>query len=574
MIEISFARRAEAPDRAAAGRRIQVATAFADVLRRRLAVVLACVALLLGAIAPAFGADDAADKAGATGSVGSVATVSVDGKTIFRVAGVSAFPARERARAVEGRIKAFAGQASRSVDEIMLLEEGDRSIISHGTTTLVILFEADARLEGVERPVLAQVITERIKQVVSDYRHERSTAYLGDKAVFTVLATMLLVVALWASRWLIRRLTIRLENRYKSSLRGLRIDSFEIIQQEHLWTLLRSATTALWGVLALLFLYTYLEEVLSQLPWTRGIARELVKLVVDPLETMGAAAFGYLPSLAFLVILFLLVRYLLKLTQFFFIGVSRGTVKLVGFEPEWAMPTYSLIRVAIVAFSLVIAFPYMPGSSSDAFKGISVFIGVLLSIGSSTIIGNTMAGYSLLYRGAFRIGDRVKIGANVGDIIAIRQQVTQLRTPKNEIIVIPNSMILNSEIVNFSTMAREGQLLMHTSITIGYDTPWRQVEAMMLEAARRTDGLLTDPPPFVLENSLDDFYVAYELNACYKDADKAPALYAAVHRNILDVFNESGVQIMSPHFIAQPEAAVLVPRDQWYAAPAKAPEAP
>jgi len=273
---------------------------------------------------------------------------------------------------------------------------------------------------------------------------------------------------------------------------------------------------------------------------------------------MGRAILSFVPNLALLVILFVLVRYFLRLAQLFFISVERGSVHLAGFEREWSMPTFGLIRFGVWAFALVIAFPYLPGSSSEAFKGVSVFIGVLVSIGSSSIISNTLAGYSLLYRRAFRVGDRVKIGAHLGDIVAVRQQVTLLRTPKNEDVLIPNSTILGSEVINYSTQAREGRLLLHTSVTIGYDTSWRQVEALLLEAARRTRGVPLEPPPFVFERSLDDFYVEYELNVCCDDAAAMPHLHSALHRNILDAFNERGVQIMSPHFETQPSRPVVV----------------
>ena len=504
----------------------------------------------------------------------SVASVNIDGRELFRVVGVSSFPASKRANGIADTVRKFASDHARSVDEIAVIDEGDRTAFVFGPDAKFLFFDADAALENVDRKILVQVVDQKIREVVHQYRVERGREYLLSKAGFAAVASVVILLVLWGARKGLRKLAAALETRYRASVRGLRIDTFHIIEEEQLWVLMRSGFLTLWWILALVCAYIYLEQVLSKFPWTRGFAHQLVTLVIDPLETMGKAFLDYIPDLIFLVVLALLARYVLKLTRFFFLGIARGSVKMASFEPEWSMPTYNLLRIGIVAFTLVMAFPYMPGSSSDAFKGISVFLGVLLSIGSSTMIGNIMAGYSLLYRRAFRVGDRVKIGAHVGDIVVVRQQVTHLRTPKNEEIIIPNSMILNTEIVNFSTMAREGRLLLHSSVTIGYDTPWRQVEAMLIEAARRTDGLLKDPEPFVLERSLDDYYVNYEINAFCDNAARTPALYAAMHRNILDVFNEYGVQIMSPNFVAQPEGAVLVPKDQWYAAPAKAPGAP
>ncbi|MDA0236752.1 MAG: mechanosensitive ion channel, partial [Proteobacteria bacterium] len=211
----------------------------------------------------------------------------------------------------------------------------------------------------------------------------------------------------------------------------------------------------------------------------------------------------------------------------------------------------------------------IPGSDSDAFKGMSLLLGVIVSLGSSSVIGNIIAGYTMTYRRVFKLGDRVRIGEYIGDIHEARLLVTHLRTLKNEIVAIPNSMILGSEVVNYSKLAGKMGLILHTNVGIGYETPWRQVEAMLLEAAARTPGLLREPPPFVMHQKLGDFCVDYEINAYCKDAHAMYGLYNALHRNILDVFNEYGVQIMTPAYEGDPDEPKLVPRERWYAAPAQ-----
>jgi small-conductance mechanosensitive channel len=217
----------------------------------------------------------------------------------------------------------------------------------------------------------------------------------------------------------------------------------------------------------------------------------------------------------------------------------------------------------------VIAYPYIPGSESDAFKGVSIFLGVLLSIGSSSFVSNIIAGYAITYRRLFKVGHRVRVGDTVGDVVAMRLQVTHLRSLKNEEVIIPNSEILNSSVTNYSSFADADGVILHTTVGIGYETPWRQVEAMLLMAAERTDGLLHEPKPFVLQTGLGDFCISYEINAYCDDARRMPALYAAMHRSILDVFNEYGVQIMTPAYERDPEQPKLVPPEQWYAAPAE-----
>jgi small-conductance mechanosensitive channel len=218
---------------------------------------------------------------------------------------------------------------------------------------------------------------------------------------------------------------------------------------------------------------------------------------------------------------------------------------------------------------VVIAFPYIPGSSSLAFKGVSVFVGVLFSLGSQSAISNLIAGLALTYRRSFRVGDRVRIADITGDVLESKLRVTTLRTIKNEEIIIPNSLILNSHVINYSAEALERGLILHTTVSIGYDTPWRQVHAMLLMAARKTPGLLDEPEPFVLQKSLDDFYITYELNVYTDKPEKMAGLYSELHQNILDVFNEYGVQIMSPNYKADRAEPAIVPKERWYAPPAK-----
>jgi small-conductance mechanosensitive channel len=225
----------------------------------------------------------------------------------------------------------------------------------------------------------------------------------------------------------------------------------------------------------------------------------------------------------------------------------------------------------VVAFALVVAYPYIPGSESAAFKGVSIFLGVVFSLGSTSIISNLIAGYALTYRRAFRVGDRVKIGDVIGDVTDVRLQVTHLRTAKNEAVIVPNSVILNSEVTNYSTFAKTSGLILHTTVGIGYEVPWRQVEAMLLEAAARTPGILETPAPFVLQRGLGDFSVVYEVNVGCHDPRNMWLLYNDLHRSIQDVFNEHGVQIMTPAYEADPQEPKVVPKERWFAAPARPP---
>ncbi len=297
-------------------------------------------------------------------------------------------------------------------------------------------------------------------------------------------------------------------------------------------------------------------------------------MVAVPLRFLMDGAISVVPKLVFLGVLVVATRYILKIVRLFFDAVASSTVTFRSFHPEWAAPTYRLARILVIAFAVVVAYPYVPGSHTEAFKGVTLFIGVIFSLGSSSLIGNLVAGYSMTYRRAFRPGDYVKIGQHVGTVESIRLLVTHVQTPKREEVVIPNSQILAADVVNYSTLARKGGLILHTTVGIGYETPWRQVEAMLLEAASRTSGVLKEPRPFALQTALGDFAVTYELNVYTDTPALMPQHYAALRRNILDVFNEYEVQIMTPAYEGDPAHPKVVPPSHWYDAPAIAPPAP
>ena len=322
----------------------------------------------------------------------------------------------------------------------------------------------------------------------------------------------------------------------------------------------------------LAILYTYIHLGLSFFPWTRSFANQLFDYVLVPLQIIGQAIASQIPNLIFLAIIILITWYVLKLIRVFFNQIEKGTLTFKGFYPEWAQPTYRIGRLLVIAFAAVVAFPYIPGSESSAFKGISIFLGVLFSLGSTSFIASILAGYALIYRRVFKIGDRVKIADFVGDVVETKLQVTHLHTVKNEVIIVPNSMIVNGHVINYSSLAREKGLILHTSVTIGYDAPWRQVHALLLMAAERTQGLLREPAPFVLQTSLDDFYVSYELNAYTDNPQAMVPIYSELHKNIQDAFNEYGVQIMSPSYRFDPERPKVVPKEKWYAPPAQPPD--
>lgn len=499
------------------------------------------------------------------------AAVEIDGNVLFRVHGVSAFPAEKRAAAIIGRIEALAADASVPADAVQPVEVENGTAVVAGNQRVMLVTEADGRLEATDHKVLAHFIVLNIRRAIADYRQARSQEALINSVVRGIVATVifasLVAFVIRLSRWL----HAELEQRYRQRIRSLGIQSFQLVRSERIWDAARRGLDGIRTLVLILIGFIYLQYLLGLLPWTRGRAHRLLEYVLGPLANMGWGIVNEIPAVMFLALLFLATRYLLKLIHLYFGAIERGQVKFSGFPQEWAAPTYKLLRVGIIVFAVVVAYPYIPGSETGAFKGISIFIGVIISLGSSSAIANLVAGYVLVYRLAFKVGDRVKIGDTIGEVREMRLQATYLKTIKNEEVIVPNSTILNQEVVNYSTLARSAGLILHTTVGIGYEIPWRQVEAMLLLAAERTPGLMKEPPPFILQRALGDFAVTYELNVYCDNAQAMEHIYTDLHRNVLDLFNEYDVQIMTPAYERDPAERKVVPKEQWFSAPAKGP---
>jgi small-conductance mechanosensitive channel len=536
------------------------------------------LAVWLAITSPLVGADQAAEKASEAAARSQppieLADVVVDGRLVMTVRGTASFPAARRAAEIKQRIIAAARDDRIAPDSVTVRVEDDRIVLLAGDRPLLDLFDADAEVERLPIDLLAEGSQARIQEIIAAYRHDRSSEVLLKKAAYglaaVLLAAVLIVVFAKASRALAKLLDRRLQEQIKT----LEQKSARLIRSRNLTTVLRALTQLVFLGLVGLTLYVSTQFVLGLFPWTRELADWLFGLILNPLTDIGLGLLGVIPDLIRLAILFLITRYLLRTIRTFFRGVDNGSIKLASFDRDLALPTYRLVRLGIILFAIVMAYPYIPGSDSAAFKGLSVLAGLIISLGSQSVIGNIIAGYSLLYRRPFKIGDRIKLGDTVGTVTELRVLTTRLRSLKNEEVVIPNTTVLNGEVVNYSTLAREQGLILHTTVGIGYETPWRQVEAMLKEAAGRTGGLLDKPKPFVLQKELGDFAVTYEINAHCNDANNMAQIYSALHRNILDVFNEYGVAIMTPSYIADPDEPKLVPKDQWYSAPATPPSAP
>jgi small-conductance mechanosensitive channel len=497
------------------------------------------------------------------------APVVIDGTELFNVRGVSSYPAQHRAEVIAGRIRDVARDRAFRPEALQLADFENETRIVAGDRAVMTVFDADGSVEGIDRQLFAEVVRMKIADAITAYRAARTREALLAAAWRAALATALGVVALFVLRGLLRLTRARIERRYQERLQATSERRFEVMREGRLWGLVDAAHRfAAWAsILFLIFLY--LRYTLALFPWTRGIALQLGAWVLAPVTRLAQAFVDVLPNLFFLGVLYVLTRWAIRLIRVFFAAVGRGDVDLKSFHPEWAEPTYKLVRLLVLVLAVVIAYPYIPGSDSLAFKSISVFAGILFSLGSSSAISNVIAGYILIYRRVFKVGDVVTIGDVFGRVTDVRLQVTTLRTIKNEEIIVPNSSIVASDVVNHSTLCAEDGLILHTTVGIGYNTPWQQVEAMLIEAAARTPGIKTEPKPFVLQLALGDFAVTHQINVYCDTARTMTVTRAALHRNILDVFNEYGIQIMTPAYEGDTEQPKVVPPDQWYRAPAR-----
>lgn len=297
-------------------------------------------------------------------------------------------------------------------------------------------------------------------------------------------------------------------------------------------------------------LYLSFTLVFEQFTFTAAWSQVLWGYIVAPMREMYGQAVGYLPNFFTIVFLLVAVRYILKLVRFIFYETEQGAIDLPGFHPEWAEPTYQIVRFLIFVFTAVVIFPYLPGSQSPFFQGISVFVGVLFSFGSSSAISNIVSGTVLTYMRPFKRGDVVRIGDTTGEVIDKGMLVTRVRTPKNVDVTIPNSAVLNGQIVNYSSLAAGPGLILNTTVTIGYNVPWKIVHTLLTDAAKRCEGILAEPEPFVLQTSLNDSHISYELNAYTATPLLMPRHYSDLHRNIQETFAAAGVEIMSPLYAA------------------------
>ena len=471
--------------------------------------------------------------------------------TLFFVYGkLGPFSPRERAALIADKVRRLEADVNFRPDSLRLYPAEQTMDLMYGELVVQSISEADARWAGIPRDALARQYRARIVQAVGQYRQAHGLTNILKEVglVLLVLVTFYFVVRL-VNRlfgWVRAKLLLK----ETTWFRAVRLNNYELFTPRRGLDAALLLLNVLRWVLIFLIISLVLPLLFSIFPGTQGVADTLLGYVLTPLKKIALSLWDFLPNLITIVVIVAVFRYVLRGVHFLKEEIRLGRLTIEGFYPDWANPTYQIVRVLVFAFLLVVIFPYLPGSESPVFKGVSVFLGFLFTFGSAGSLSNIVAGLVLTYMRAYKLGDRVKIGDVTGDIIEKNLLVTRIRTIKNEEITIPNSSIMSSYTTNFTSAAPTLGLVLHTTVTIGYDVPWAQVHQLLIAAAAQAEGVLAEPAPFVLQTSLDDFYVSYQLNAYTREASRQALIYSRIHQHIQDQFNAAGVEIMSPHYRA------------------------
>lgn len=422
--------------------------------------------------------------------------------------------------------------------------------LMYGSKVIVSFIDQDALWENCTREQLATTNRKVIVDKLKEMKETHSIWQLGKRILYFILVLVGQYLLFRLTNWLFRKLKLRIQKLKDTKLKPISIQDYELLDTQKQVNLLVFLANLLRYVFMLLQLLLTVPLLFSIFPQTKSLAYKLFSYIWDPMKSIFLGVMDYIPNLFTIFVIWYAVKYLVRLVHYLANEVQSERLKINGFYSDWAIPTFHIIRFLLYAFMIAMIYPYLPGSNSRVFQGISVFVGLIVSLGSSTVIGNIIAGLVITYMRPFKLGDRIQLNDTTGNVIEKTPLVTRIRTPKNEVVTIPNSFIMSSHTVNFSQSAREYGLIIHSEVTIGYDAPWRQVHQLLIDAALNTPGVVDDPRPFVLETSLSDWYPVYQVNAYIQDANRLGEIYSDLHQNIQDRFNEAGVEIMSPHYMA------------------------
>lgn len=489
--------------------------------------------------------------------------IVVNNDTIMKLyTGLGGKTAQKRVILAETIINKIAEEVNFKADSLYIINGKYLSDIMYKDITLFSFTESDALFAGTTRQELAKTLLSIIqKQSIEINKEHGFFARIKRVGLFALVILGQIIICYLIIR-LFRIFTSRADRLKDKKLKPVIIKDYELINIDTELKLIKLLIKGAQYIVILILLVLTVPLLFAIFPQTKKVADLLISYILYPIKELWNGIINFIPNLISIIIIVFVIRYLIKGIEYIAGEIAAGRLKISGFYPDWAIPTSNIVRWLLYAFSIVVIYPLIPGGQSEIFKGVSVLVGLIISLGSSSVVGNIMAGLVITYMRPFKIGDRIKLNDTVGNVVEKSAFVTRIRTPKNEIITVPNSFILSSQTTNFSHSARKLGLIIHTSVTIGYDAPWRKVHQLLIDAAKATKGISESPEPFVLETSLDDYYVSYQINAVITDADQTPRIMSDLHANIQDMFNHAGVEIMSPHYRANRNGnTITIPED-------------
>ncbi len=477
--------------------------------------------------------------------------VIVQNDTLFKIyAALGGYSAVDRAQMTEETLMKIGKERGLRKDTLHLLDNENFVDIMYGDKVIISLTQQDALWQSTTPHELALDYIPLLNDKIREMKEENSFWQHLKRAGLFVLVLAFQYLIFKAINYLFRRLRRRIVSVGRHRLKPLVVKDYELLNTRRLCRILGYIANFFRIILLLTILIFTVPILFAIFPQTENLALRIFSYIVDPIIMVIKAIIDYIPNLFIIIVIWYCVRYIVKGLRYIAGEIQNEKLKISGFYPDWAEPTFNIIRFLLYAFMIAMIYPYLPGAESGVFQGISVFVGLIVSLGSSTVISNFIAGFVITYMRPFKVGDFIKVKETTGNVIEKTPFVTRLRTIKNEIITIPNSFIMSGDTVNYSASARTYGLIIHTMLTMGFETPWRKVHRLLIESALATPGVLNSPKPFVLETQLNDNYMCYQINAYITDADAMPQLTSDLLQNIQDNFRDAGIELVAPHYIS------------------------
>lgn len=469
---------------------------------------------------------------------------------------------KERAASVAQMVLSLGKQFTLNPDSVYIESTDITTELMYKDKVIASFTDFDGLWENTTRDELASQRRLIIVNKLYELQREYGLMQLLKRVFLFILVIAVQGALIWGTSWLYRRARIRIIQLKESKLKAFSIRDYELFDTQKQVRILTFLANLTRYFLIFIQLIISVPILFSIFPQTEDLAYKIFSYIWNPIKKIAGDIIDYIPNLFTIIIIWLAIRYLVRGVSYLANEIQSEKLKISGFYPDWAHPTYQIIRFLLYAFMIAMIYPYLPGAKNGVFQGVSVFVGLIVSLGSTSVIGNIMAGLVITYMRPFKIGDRIKLNDTVGNVMEKTPFVTRIKTPKNEIVTIPNSFIMSSHTVNYSSSARDYGLIIHSEVSFGFEIHWKIVHDLLINAALKTPGVSEEPKPFVLETSLHDFYVMYQINAYIKDANKLAQIYSDLHQNIMDGANEAGIELLSPHYYAKRDGSeTTIPKE-------------